>query len=98
MDTIRLWNKTDLEKIKHGKDDELINTFLNVKTFSEEEIKVYPYHARKTYLAWFDEDEPVKFYATDDKNAWKFIREHYRTDNLISIDREETEFYPVKEQ
>jgi hypothetical protein len=51
MDTIRLWTKTDLNKIKHHEDNELITTFMNVKTFTADEIKVYPYALRKAYLA-----------------------------------------------
>ena len=98
MDTCRLWTKTDLETIKKHENNELITTFMNVKTFTADEIKVYPYVLRKIYLAWFDEGEPVEFYATDDKTAVEFFKDHYNTDNLVSIERKITTYKPVYER
>jgi len=76
--TVRIWSKEELEKI--GKDMELTTIFLNGSTFSAEEIKHYPYHLRKTYIAtWWGNDEEVKFYATDDEMAKWFLSQEYTT-------------------
>jgi hypothetical protein len=86
--TIRLWNKEELESIKNRTaDNHLITTFMNVKTFGENEIKVYPYDIRKTYLVWFiDQDEPVKVYAIDDESALWFLEQEYNTAWIVEID------------
>lgn len=78
--TVRLWDKKTLGTIKAGEDKHLITTFMNMKTFSKEEIRVYPYHLRKTYQAeWIDEAEDLTFYATDDESAIWFLRQEYTT-------------------
>ena len=76
--TVRLWSKEDLKKIKAGKDKWLITIFMNGNTFSEEAIKTYPYHLRRTYIAtWHTDGNEAKFYATDDKMAIKFLKKEY---------------------
>lgn len=76
--TVRTWSKEDLERIKEGKDRELITIFLNVKTFSKEEAAAYPYHLSKTYHAVLAEQaEPIEFFATDDETAKWFLRNEY---------------------
>jgi hypothetical protein len=58
---------------------------MNKSTFSGNEMRYYPYSLRKQYRAFLNgQDEPIKFYATDDKNALKFIRAEYNgTINLL---------------
>lgn len=75
--TVRLWNKQDLENLQN--DSWLATTFMNGHTFSKEEIWYYPYNLRKQYHAiWRDyDDEPITFYATDDKMAIKFLKAEY---------------------
>lgn len=60
--------------------------FMNKSTFSEDEIKQYPYSDRKTYIAnWSNELEPIKFYATDDNNAIEWLKRQYNTEHLIEV-------------
>ena len=85
--TVRLWSDEDLAKI--GKDPKLTTIFMNGSTFSEKEIKHYPYHLRKTYTAVLDtmnpEEEPIKVYATSDAMAKWFIGQEYRG-NIVWIE------------
>ena len=84
--TVRLWTKRELELIKEGEKNHLITTFLNVKTFSEEMIKVYPYHLRRKYIAtWNNEPSCIEFYATDNESAKWFLSQEYITmpDTLV---------------
>lgn len=74
--TVRLWSKADLESLQHNR--WLATIFMNGCTFSEEEIKHYPYNLRKTYTAEWDEGfEPVRIYATDDTMLLRFIDAEY---------------------
>jgi hypothetical protein len=75
--TTRLWNQKDLEQIQN--DRWLATVFMNGHTFSKDEIRYYPYNIRKQYHAtWYDtEEEPLTFYATDDKMAIKFLKSEY---------------------
>lgn len=76
--TVRLWTPTELESIKSGKNKWLATIFMNVQTFTEEEIKFYPYNLRRTFLCeWNDEPEPIEVYATDVKNLYKFLKAEY---------------------
>jgi len=78
--TVRLWSDKDLEDIKSGKDKWKSTIFMNRTTFSEKEIKYYPYNQRREYLAELEgEEEPIRIYATDDKMAKKFLDAEYRT-------------------
>jgi len=78
--TVRHWSKNDLQRIDNAfnqgqlslEDRRLITIFLNVKTFSNEAIRHYPYPRRKHYNCDFGE-----FYATDDKAAVWFIEQEY---------------------
>ena len=81
--TIRLWTENELQNIH--KDKWLATIFMNVKTFTENEIRYYPYKLRRTYIAeWVDEPGPVTIYATDEKMLLKFIDTEYdnRPDSL----------------
>jgi hypothetical protein len=74
--TTRLWTDEDLKQI--GRDKWLTTIFMNAKTFSDKEIRHYPYQQRKEYVAYIDSDnEGITFYATDDKNAMRFIEAEY---------------------
>lgn len=77
--TTRLWSKANLASL--GKDLQLTTVFMNVKTFSLEEIKHYPYHLRKTYIAYFegidDSEAGIEFYATDDEMANWYLSQEY---------------------
>jgi hypothetical protein len=76
--TVRLWSEDDLKIIKSGVDPWLSTIFMNANTFSVEEIGVYPYEQRKTYVAYYDGiEEPVEFYATDDDMAQRFFAAEY---------------------
>ena len=94
--TVRLWSKQDLQSLQ--KDKKLATVFMNVRSFSADEIKYYPYNLRRTYVAiWGDDSEgaePVTFYATDDKMArWFLSREYARIpDSLVE---EKTRQRPV---
>ena len=96
--TVRSWSDAELEKVKNGKDKWLTTVFMNGSTFSEKQIKSYPYHLRKKYVAELDcdeETENVEFYATDDKNAKRFLNEEY-TCKPASIDEVITKYRKVK--
>ena len=74
--TVRLWDKQDLESLQNN--SWLATVFMNGHTFSKEEIRYYPYNLRKQYHAvWYDDNEPITFYATDDKMAIKFLKVEY---------------------
>lgn len=74
--TVKLWDDKELNKLQSDK--WLATVFMNKSTFSGIEMKYYPYNLRKHYRAFIScQDEPIKFYATDDKNALKFIRAEY---------------------
>lgn len=79
--TVRSWSDRDLKKIKAGTDKWLSTIFMNAKTFGKKEISYYPYERRKTYVAVLDcggdDEEKVKIYATDNKNAKKFLKAEY---------------------
>lgn len=85
--TVRLWSKEDLEAIKEGKDKFLMTVFMNAKNFSNVEMKVYPYKARRTFQVGFnDESEPVTVYAADLQSLKKFLQAEYHAENIVSVD------------
>lgn len=88
--TVRLWTRKELESIKNRTaNDDTLTIFMNVGTFSEDAIDVYPYDIRKTYLAWFDDqDEPIKFYAVNDTSALWFLEQEYNTACIIEVDEQ----------
>lgn len=54
--------------------------FHECENISAKAINVYPYNLRKEYIAYLDNGEDadsITFYATDDKNAMKFIEAKY---------------------
>lgn len=88
--TVRLFDNQDLSNIATGKNKWLTTIFLNKTTFSETEIRIYPYQLRKEYMANIEFDgmiETVTFYATDDKMAFKFINAEYDKRYIKSIER-----------
>jgi hypothetical protein len=96
--TTRLWTDEDLSKI--GKDKWLTTIFMNAKTFSEKEIKHYPYQNRKEYIAYLDstndcDNEDITFYATDDKNAMRFIESEYNKVAIESVMRLERKYTTI---
>ena len=88
--TTRLWNKEELESIKHRTaNNHLITTFMNGGTFGIDEIRVYPYDIRKTYLATFEtQEEPIEFYAVNDESALWFLEQEYNTAWITEVDEE----------
>jgi dolichyl-phosphate-mannose--protein O-mannosyl transferase len=95
--TIRLWDDKTLESIKNRTaDNHLITTFMNVKTFGKNEIKVYPYDIRKIYIAWADNQEDViRFYAVNDESALWFLDQEYNTSWIVEVDEEITDYRMV---
>ena len=74
--TVKSWDAKELDAIRMGKNNWLTTVFLNKATFSQKEMKIYPYHKRKEYIVIAGGVE-VKFYATDDKNAIRFVDAEY---------------------
>jgi hypothetical protein len=78
-----IWTKEELNKIREGKDRDLITEFLNEITFSSEAIKFYPYELRRTFNCFWSENDkeldgdPVIIYATDVKALKKYILANY---------------------
>lgn len=95
--TTRLWSQEELKAIGDGTADRhLITVFLNAGTYGGEEIKHYPYELRRTYYVYFkDEDEPRKFYATDEESAWWFIEQEYHIEYVDSVSECITTFRDV---
>jgi len=98
--TVRLWDSEELQAIRSGKDKWLTTVFMNVKTFSQEEILHYPYNLRRTYVCeWvendYEEPEEVTIFATDEKMLLRFIDEEY-TRRPDSIHQVITQYRPVK--
>lgn len=59
--------------------NEQITAFMNKGTFSDEEIKRYPYHLRKTYtftIEYRGDEYSETCFATDDESAKGYIRDH----------------------
>ncbi len=80
--TVRLFSDRELEKIKSGEDKLLATIFMNKSTFSEQEIKAYPYGLRHTYICeWLsngiDGNDSVEVYATDIPHLVKFLKMEY---------------------
>jgi len=89
-----LWTLAELESIKTDK--WIATQFMNEITFSENEIKYYPYNQRKTYHAeWNDEPEFITIYATDERMLLKYIDKYYtrRPDYLVQVI---TQYRPIK--
>jgi hypothetical protein len=97
--TVRSWSESDLKKIKTGKDKWLATVFMNGSSFGKKEIQHYPYQLRKTYIATLDCDgeneEEIKFYATDTKNAKRFVKAEYKCP-ISSLVIVETKYKKVK--
>lgn len=84
--TVRLWSKATLEEIKHLRaDKKTLTVFMNKSSFLEDEIKVYPYKIRKSYLVEFIDGDTREVYATDDKTLLWFLLQEYHTESITSI-------------
>ncbi len=80
---IGLLTDQDLQNIKSN--NWLATCFMNRKTFSQKEIKVYPYEKRKTYLVDIDtSEEYIEIYATDAKNAREYVTKEYNG-NIVEM-------------
>jgi hypothetical protein len=80
--TVGRFSEKTLENIRRGKDRWAMTVFMNGTSFSQDELRVYPYFSRREYSAQLDTDEdeePIKFYATDDEMAKKFLDTQYDT-------------------
>jgi hypothetical protein len=85
--TVRSWSDKELEAIKSGKSKWLATVFMNASTFGTREIKYYPYSQRKQYVAYLKgANDPIVFYATDARNARKFINAEYKTGQYPIVD------------
>jgi hypothetical protein len=85
--TVRLYSKSELQSIKDGTADKnLITTFMNGITFSEDEIKYCPYELRKIYEAYFyNEEEPRTIYACNEESLMWFLKQEYNTEYVDAI-------------
>lgn len=91
--TVRQWTQAELESLSHDK--WLATVFMNVKTFTKQQIEYYPYKLRKVYICeWTDEPEAVTIYATDEKMLLKFIDSEY-TRRPDFIHQKITQYRPV---
>ena len=89
--TTRLYFPKELEAIKSGKNEyynNLITTFMNGKSFSQEEIRVYPYQLRKTFIVSFSDYSTVEVYAVDTASLFWFVEKEYKTDQIELIEEE----------
>ena len=75
--TVRRWTPAELERVTT--DNWLATLLMNGGTFSQEEMRHYPYTRRKSYIAEFEAEEcdDVRFYATDDDMALRFLQADY---------------------
>jgi len=88
--TVGIYSDKTLEDIKSGKNKWAATVFMNSGTFSEKEIKFYPYRQRKQYIVYLkDVEDPIVIYATDARNARRFVNKQYKTGQypIVSIDR-----------
>lgn len=94
MTTISLWTDKGRATIPAEalkKDNWLATIFMNGVTFSDDEIRYYPYDLRRAYYAyWLDDNpngEPVTIYATDERNLLRYIDWKYkrRPDDLFQV-------------
>jgi hypothetical protein len=84
--TVRRFTMDDLNRIHEGSDKRLATVFMNKRTFSQHDIKYYPYGLRHEYLCtWLDPEEPrdmpdmeVTIYATDKDTLKWFIEQEYK--------------------
>mgnify|MGYP001562929696 CR=1 FL=1 len=83
--TVRLWSKAELESLQHNR--WLATIFMNGCTFGEQKIKHYPYNLRREYTASWEDEGPVRIYATDDTMLLRFIDAEYtaRPDYLAEV-------------
>jgi hypothetical protein len=86
---IRQFSQTELEGLQSNKWDATV--FMNQKTFTEDDLKYYPYDMRRTYSAEWDYEgdipETETIYATDEENLLKYIDSEYirRPDYLYQV-------------
>ena len=87
--TVRNYSKEDLITIQNGTDKFLSTVFMNGHTFSTEEIKVYPYDRRKTYLVEFELPlHSIIVYATDDETLKQFLKKEYDYTSISHVQEE----------
>jgi hypothetical protein len=84
--TVRTYTQEELESIKSGKNRFLATVFMNGCTFSEHDIKYYPYDLRKTYLVYFKgQADEITVYATSDFQLKQFIVREYNYSEVEEI-------------
>jgi hypothetical protein len=94
--TVRQWKTEELENL--SKDGWLATVFMNKSTFSGEQIQFYPYITRREYLAILNNsagNDVITFYAVDDENALRFIREEYEPSCIKSVERVIREYVTI---
>ncbi len=92
--TVRRWSDEDLHSLKTDK--WLATIFMNGQTFSEKEMRYYPYKIRRTYVCnWKNEPEARIIYATSERMLLKFIDAEY-TRRPDSILQKITQYRPIK--
>ena len=75
--TVRLWSKAELESLQHNRF--LATMFMNGSSFSKEEMRYYPYNLRRSYVAQWGSEEPIRVFATDDTMLLRFLDAEYKT-------------------
>ena len=76
--TTRLWSKEELRTIKDGTADKnLITIFMNVGSYTEDEVTYFPYNLRHIYVIRSIRLEPIEISAADDESALWFIKKEY---------------------
>ena len=77
--------------------------FMNKKTFTESEIKQYPYNERRVFCVGLNEGEDpteynfenVEIYAVDEDSLVEYLKETYNTDAIIAVSEKITEFIEI---
>lgn len=81
--TVRTWSDEELKKVLSGEDAHLSTIFMNVKTFTKDEIKFYPYIFRKTYTVYLEDESYITVYAVDDESLKWFLSREYHIEQVV---------------
>jgi hypothetical protein len=85
---------TDLEKTR----------FMNRKTFSEDEIKNYPYNDRRVFCVGLSNDlmptdgesfNNLEVYAVDETSLFEYLKETYDPDSILAVSEKITDFIEI---
>ncbi len=95
--TVRLFSNSDLLIISEGGDKFLTTVFVNGKTFSSTEMKIYSKirSGLKTYQVFFNDGESINIKAIDSESLKWFLSKEYKTEYIEAIDEIKTQYIPV---